>query len=89
VSHELEGAQLLVDGERDLIKLRRRIGKTLSAEGYELDDVQLRDSRLEVGLQLADMLAGAVMDVLEGKPILFDLIQAGVTLKSFAAENSE
>ncbi len=84
VSRYLERAQLLVDGEhKHLVELRRRIRKTLSDAGYQLDNVQMRDSHLEAGIQIADMIAGAVMDSLQGRARLFEMIQREVEVHEF------
>ncbi len=87
VSQPLKGAYLLIDGERKhLVELRRRIRKTLSDVGYHLYGVQMRDSRLEDGIQIADMIAGALMDQLEDKSRLFDLIRGEVEVQEFVMQ---
>lgn len=69
----VEGAYLLVDAQRSdafLVRgIRVTISRALEKAGvtYRLKKVKARPAREEDGLQIADMVAGAMLDRLEGK----------------------
>ncbi|MBM3302409.1 MAG: DUF3800 domain-containing protein [Deltaproteobacteria bacterium] len=69
----VEGAYLLVDAQRSDVVLvwgiRVAISRALEEAGvaYRLKKVKARPAKEEEGLQIADMIAGAMLDRLEGK----------------------
>lgn len=86
IPDQIYGARLLIDGEQKNNELIQRVRKTLSDFGHHLSDVKARDSRLEDGIQIADMIAGAVLDQLQGEPSSFDRIQHSVKFEEFEAK---
>ena len=66
----------------------KRIRKTLSDADLRLSQVQLRDSRIEDGLQIADMLAGATLDGMQGGPRFFNLIRGEVLYQEYSEDKT-
>lgn len=65
---ELDGMRLLIDGKpKQDSQIRNAVRVELSHRGHRLNDVKMRPSRLEDGLQLADMLAGALREAVKAK----------------------